>query len=97
MRVQTDRPLVWNAPVELWMLVFAVATTAVVSSLYVLSSLIRDHGRVVELDREVRRLRMEYAKRMKELAARSGVGDVGAEPIVGEVDIVPDQPGSKAA
>lgn len=79
------------------MLVLAVAATAVVSSLYVLSSLIRDHGRVVELDREVRRLRTEYAKRMKELAARSGVSEAAPEPMMGEVDIVPDQPRSHAA
>jgi hypothetical protein len=94
---RADEHGVSNAPIEVWMLVLGVAAAAVVSSLYVLSSLIRDHGRVVELDREVRRLRMEYAKRRRDLAARSGLGEAGPEPVTGEVDIVEAEPASRAA
>lgn len=70
-----------------WCLIAAVIAVCVVSTLYVLASIVRDATRRIELYRRVAELRAEYDKRMAEITARGLEID---HYRLGGVDIVPD-------
>ncbi len=70
-----------------WCLIAAVIAVCVFCTLYVLASIVRDASRRIELYQRVAELRMEYDKRMAEIAMR-GL-EVDHYRLTG-VDIVPD-------
>jgi hypothetical protein len=77
-----------------WAVVAIVSGMGVFGALYILSSILRDATRRVELYRRVGELREEYAQQMRDLEAR---GFRTKSVQTAGVDIVEDGPRRKAA
>jgi predicted enzyme related to lactoylglutathione lyase len=79
-----------DLPLEAWLAVGVVTAVAVIGSLYVLASIVRDASRRIELYEQVFQLRMEYTRRIREMQARGfkveGMG------VPGDFEVLEDGP-----
>lgn len=66
---------------EAWAVIATVAGAACYGTLHILSSILRDAARRVELYRRVAEIRAEYAKQVAVVQARSLESTIYAEPV----------------
>ncbi len=77
---------------EAWFLIGTVIFACVTGGLYVLASIVRDAARRIELYKQVHELRLEYARRIREIQAK-GQTVAGAPPLA-ELEGVPEMSGA---
>lgn len=77
---------------EAWLTVAGVIFACTTGGLYVLASIVRDAARRIELFKQVHDLRLEYARRIRELQAKGHT--VSGAPPLSELEGTPDITGA---
>lgn len=74
-----------NLSIEAWALIGVVIFLSLTACLYTLAAALRDHDRIRALRAEITKLRTDYDRRMREIAARQGDDDLES---MGQVDVI---------
>jgi hypothetical protein len=82
----------YQLTIEAWLAVAGVIFACTAGGLYVLASIVRDAARRIELYKQVHELRLEYARRIRELQAKGHT--VAGAPPLNELEGAPDLAGT---
>lgn len=94
--VAADSRRMVGLPLQAWMVIGAIIAGTVLGVLHILAHMVREDELVWQHRQSVKTLRDVYARRLQQLKD-AGELDPEIEGVMGEVDIIEDEPAKQAA